>query len=181
MITFDNDRRWREERGLSSHRARRYYLTPQVCVNGHVVNPGVECSPHKTADFCADCGAATVQACSNCKTPIRGELYLEGLGPIGGYEPPNHCHSCGTPFPWTKAKLEAAKEHALEIDGLDDNEKAQLQGAIEDLAVGGARTELGATRFNKLMKKAGQTVGSGLYKVAVDVASEAAKKLLTGL
>jgi hypothetical protein len=96
------------------------------------------------------------------------------------YVPPNHCHNCGSPFPWTKAKLEAAKEHALEIEGLNESERLQLQSTFDDLAADGPRTELAVSRLKKLMKKAGQSVGSGLYKVAIDLASEAAKKGLIG-
>jgi hypothetical protein len=157
------------------------YLTAQICLNGHPITSAMEDAPELAAKFCTVCGAATISACLDCNASIRGYYHVPGVISLSdNYAPPNHCHNCGKAFPWTKAKLEAAKEHALEIDGLNDNEKAQLQGAIEDLAAGGARTELGVTRFKKLMKKAGQTVGSGLYKVAIDVASEAAKKLLTG-
>jgi hypothetical protein len=85
------------------------------------------------------------------------------------YDPPNHCHNCGKAFPWAKAKLEAAKEHVLEVEGLEESEKLQLQNALSDLAAGGPRTELAVSRFKRLMKKAGQSVGSGLYKVAIDL------------
>jgi len=45
------------------------------------------------------------------------------------------------------------------------------------LAAGGPRTELAASRFKSLMGKAGQ---GGLYKVVLDVATEAAKKAIMG-
>jgi len=92
----------------------------------------------------------------------------------------NYCYSCGTAFPWTIAKIAAAKEHAAEIEGLDEAEREQLREAIDDLAAGGARTDLAASRFKRLMKKAGVEFGSGLYKVVVDVASDTAKKLMIG-
>jgi hypothetical protein len=47
---------------------------------------------------------------------------------------PSYCHSCGTAFPWTVAKIAAAKEHAAEIEGLDEAERKELQEAIGDLA-----------------------------------------------
>ena len=65
-------------------------------------------------------------------------------------------------------------------DFAEEAEKLQLQSAIEDLASDGPRTELAVTRFKQLMMKAGQSVGTGLYKVAIDLASEAAKKTLLG-
>jgi hypothetical protein len=94
--------------------------------------------------------------------------------------PSSYCYSCGTAFPWTTVKIAAAKEHAAEIEGLDDAERKQLQDAIEDLAASGPRTDLAASRFKRFMKKAGVAVGNGLYKVVLEVASDAAKKALMG-
>jgi hypothetical protein len=156
------------------------YLTAEVCLNGHPTTDAIERWPERTAKFCAECGVGTIRECPACNVPIRGYHQVPGVILGSEYHPPNHCHNCGTAFPWTTAKIAAAKEHAAEIEGLDDAEKAKLQGAIADLAAGGARTELAASRFKGLMKKAGQTVGSSLYKIVVDVASEAAKKALTG-
>jgi len=48
------------------------------------------------------------------------------------------------------------------------------------LAAGGARTDLAAGRFRDLMRNAGVAVSSGLDKLVVDVASDAAKKVLMG-
>jgi len=93
---------------------------------------------------------------------------------------PSYCHGCGRAFPWTTAKIKAAKEYAAEIEGLDDAERKQLQQAIDDLAAGGPRTELAASRFKRLMKKAGVAVGGRVYKVFVDVASDVAKKAIMG-
>src|SRR5437868_13754005 len=104
------------------------------------------------ARFCPECGAETIRACPKCNAALRGDHIIAGmLSPIT--VPANHCHGCGTAFPWTTAKIEAAKEHAAEIEGLDGVEKVQLQGAIADLAAGGARTEIAASRFNRVMKK----------------------------
>jgi hypothetical protein len=157
------------------------YLTAEVCLSGHTTTSRVEDTPELTSRFCPHCGVETIQACPSCKAAIRGDYEVPGVVAIGfAYCPPNHCHNCGTAFPWKTAKLEAAKEHAAEVEGLDATERAQLQGAIDDLAAGGARIDLAASRFKRLMKKAGQTVGSGLYKIVLDVATEAAKKALVG-
>lgn len=160
-------------------REQSRYLTAQVCLNGHTSTDRLERSPESSENFCSSCGAATIRACPTCNTPIRGEYYVPGVVCVGfGYAPPGYCHNCGKAFPWTIAKIAAAKDFASELDGLDNQEKDLLKATIDDLAVDGAKTELAVTRFKKLMKKAGQAVGSGLYKVVVDVASEAAKKLL---
>jgi hypothetical protein len=171
---------WDEERyGLRSEPPSRY-LGAEVCLSGHSTTSGIEYSPELTAKFCATCGAETIRVCPACNASIRGDYHVPGFLSTAEYIPPNHCYNCGTAFPWKTAKVQAAKEHVAEIEELDEGEKNQLQGAIDDLAAGGARTELAASRFKRLMKKAGQTVGSGLYKIVVDVASEAAKKALTG-
>jgi hypothetical protein len=64
------------------------------------------------------------------------------MGNITWMTPPAYCDSCATAFPWTIAKIAAAKEHAAEIEGLSETERKQLQEAIDDLAAGGARTDL---------------------------------------
>jgi len=169
---------WLEARGVSTPSGR--YRSAEVCVHGHLTTGQVEYEPERTAKFCPKCGAATIRMCPKCSVPIRGN-YESNMGDVSYYRsPPNHCHECGTAFPWTSAKLAAAKEHAAELDGLDEAEKTRLQGAIDDLAAGGPRTELAASRFKSLMGKAGQAVGSGLYKIVLDIATEAAKKAITG-
>jgi hypothetical protein len=159
-----------------------YYFTAQICLSGHLITPRIEQYPERGANFCPKCGNETIRNCRSCSTPIRGAYSpYSNLAPRHNhYSPPNHCHECGAAFPWTEAKLVAAKEHALELEGLDEGEKQQLQNTLDDLASDGPRTELGASRFKRLMKKAGQTAGSGLYKIAIDLASEAAKKSLLG-
>lgn len=157
------------------------YMSAEVCLNGHSTTGGIEYSSELTAKFCATCGAETIRTCRSCTATIRGDYYVPGFLSTAEYTPPNHCYNCGAAFPWKIAKVEAAKEQVADIEELDANEKEQLQSAIDDLAAGGARTELAAGRFKRLMKKAGQSVGGGLYKIVVDVASEAAKKALMGL
>jgi hypothetical protein len=166
--------------GLPLPKQESRYFTAQVCLTGHTMTDAIEQSPSLMAKFCDTCGAATIEACPACGARIRGYYHVPNVFTTAQYSPPNHCHNCGEAFPWTKAKIAAAKEHAGELDDLSEDEKKQLQGAIDDLAAGGARTELAVTRFKKLMAKARQSVGSGLYKVAIDVASEAAKKALMG-
>jgi hypothetical protein len=132
------------------------YLTAEVCVNGHCTTRQLEYERALAAKSCPQCGAETIRACADCQAPIRGYREIEGGVRITRDGAPNHCHNCGAAFPWTAAKLAAAKEHATELDGLDEAEKTRLQGAIDDLAAGGPRTELAASRFKSLMSKAGQ-------------------------
>jgi hypothetical protein len=121
------------------------FLTAEVCENGHVTTSAVERYPVRSAKFCPQCGAATLRACPKCEAAIRGQ---EAVPVITNafYQPPNHCHACGAEFPWRIAKLQAAKEHAAELEGLDEHERQQLPGIIDDLASEGPRTELAAGR-----------------------------------
>jgi len=155
------------------------YMRAELCLRGHVITGDVENEPEKTSRFCGQCGADTIQSCPKCGAHLRGDHVYEGKN-ITWMTPTNYCYSCGTVYPWTRAKIAAAKEHAAEIEGLDKTERKQLQEAIDDLVIGGPRTDLAASRFKQFMRKAGVAVGSGLYKVVVDVASDIAKKLLVG-
>jgi hypothetical protein len=155
------------------------YLSAEVCARGHLTTGQLEYEPERAAKFCSRCGAETIRACLGCNAPIRGAYERVG-SVINVRVPPNHCHNCGTAFPWTAAKIAAAKEYAAELQGLDDAEKSRLASAIDDLTVDGPRTELAVNRFKTLMSKAGQAMGSGLYKLVLDVATEAAKKAIMG-
>jgi hypothetical protein len=55
-----------------------------------------------------------------------------------------------------------------------------LKAALRDIGSDTARTELAAARFKRLAKKAGHAASEGLYKIAIDLASEAAKKTILG-
>src|SRR5262249_11289969 len=128
-----------------------FFLTAEVCENGHLTTSAVERQAERLAKFCPQCGAATLRACLKCEAAIQ----RQDARPVitnAFYQPPNHCHACGAEFPWKIAKLHAAKEHAAEIEGLDEQEKQQLPGIIDDLASGGPRTELAADRFKRIMK-----------------------------
>ena len=101
------------------------YMNAELCLNGHLITGDIENEPEKTSKFCRECGAATVRACPECGASIRGDHIYEGT--IAWMTVPSYCHSCGAAYPWTIAKIAAAKEHAAEIEGLDEAERKQLQ------------------------------------------------------
>ena len=171
MLTFDTARQMARANGGQ-------YLSAEVCQNGHLTTSGIELSPGVNAKFCPTCGAATIRACSKCEAPIRGDYYIAGMIDTSIHRPPAFCHNCGDAFPWTAVRIQAAKEHVAEIEELDQPEKEQLQAAIDDLTSEGPRTELAASRFKRLMKKAGPAVGASLQRIIVDVLSDAARKAL---
>ena len=156
------------------------YRTAQVCLNGHTATDRLEESPESAERYCSMCGSPTISACPSCDAGIRGDYHVPGVAAIGfKYSPPNHCYNCGSPFPWTTAKIAAAKEMADELD-LSDQDRETLKGAIVDLSTDSPKTELAAHRFNRIAK-AGKGVAEFLRPIVVDLATDAAKKLISGI
>jgi hypothetical protein len=156
------------------------YCTAQICQNGHVIVTGMETSPDLKADYCKDCGAGTTTKCPACGTPIRGRYDVEGFIGLTEYTAPSFCHACGAAYPWTAAKLEAARELADELDGLTADERESLKGTLDDLVKDTPRTQIASTRFKRLMSKVGQSGASAMRDIIVDVLSEGAKKMIVG-
>jgi hypothetical protein len=154
------------------------YQDAAICRRGHVLT--ADAARHPPAEFCSDCGAAVLEACPKCGVGIRGHFVPPGVTGVGGaFDPPSFCFSCGQPFPWTVEKLLAAKDLADELD-LSADDRATLKTAIDDIATPGPRAEVGAARIKRLAGKAGTVVGRAFWKITVEVASEAAKKILLG-
>ncbi|HUW13292.1 MAG TPA: DUF2321 domain-containing protein, partial [Anaerolineae bacterium] len=94
-----------------------WYDTAQVCLNGHPVNDMVRAAPERNMDFCKECGARTITACQHCKAAIQGEYHVPGVFALGfPYSPPAFCHNCGAAYPWTEARLGAARDLADELN-----------------------------------------------------------------
>ena len=154
------------------------YLTAEVCLNGHATTDRLERSPELSARFCAKCGKATITVCQNCNAGIRGEYYVEGGFVVRRYKPPGYCHECGSPFPWTGAKIAAAKDLADELDELTENDRNTLKKSIDDLSSDSPRTEVAVHRFKRIMNQVGESTVPVIRSLVVDIASETAKKLL---
>lgn len=154
------------------------YYTAQICLNGHMTHSSLEISPEYAEKFCSTCGARTIEACPTCSSSLRGAA----RGHITSSEPPlpSYCADCGTAFPWTTAKLAAAKQLVDEFDELVDAQRDQLKAAIDTLATAGPDAELAASRFKRLTSKVGKAAGSSLQKIVTDVVSESVKKMLLG-
>lgn len=102
------------------------------------------------------------------------------MGGVFG-KPPSFCSDCGEKFPWTAEKLSAAHELADELEDLSADERAKLKASLEDISGGGPRAEAGAARNKRMVGRASSAVGQALWKISIDIASEAAKKILTGM
>jgi len=61
---------------------------------------------------------------------------------------------------------------------LSPNERVELAQTIDDLVRDTPRTSLAATRFNKLMAKAGRVAGQVLLKTVVEIAPATARSHL---
>lgn len=93
---------------------------------------------------------------------------------------PSFCESCGQPYPWTQSKIEAAKE-ILELQtALTAQEKADFNADMNDIVRDVPRTRAAALRIKSLITKLPGAAGSVLRDLFVEVASETAKKIITG-
>lgn len=160
-----------------------WYDTAQICTNGHVINSQSVYLPEHNKKFCDKCGAPTITDCQNCNTPIKG-LYHRSSD-IRAYHPtdlalPSFCPHCGNPYPWTEARLKAARELADELDNLSLEEREILKKSLDDIMVmeDTPQTPVAATRFKKLVAKAGKSAAEAFRKLLVDVLSETAKKII---
>ncbi len=159
----------------------RSYDVAEVCTNGHVTNTAAKARPQHSQKHCQKCGAATITRCPKCNGDIRGEY----RGTVPGlmvdddsFPTPLFCVHCGEPLPWTKGKLDAARELAMEQDGLTLEEQEQLAKSLDDLVRDTPRTAVAATRFKRLLGKAGAGAAGGFKDILVSVVVEAAKKII---
>ena len=152
------------------------YDVAQICINGHVINPSYSSFPQFNQKFCDTCGAPTIINCGYCNTTIRGRYH--GHITIAEFKPPSFCHECGKPYPWTESKLKAAKELSDEFENLTPEERETLKKSLDDIVRDTPQTPVASTRFKKIVAKAGKVAADGLRDILVDIASEAAKKII---
>ncbi len=152
------------------------YDAAQVRVNGHLITTLADSHPEDTSDRCEKCGAATITECPSCGTIIRGHQRHSGV--IGFSFPlPSFCHSCGGPYPWTEAKIRAAKELAQLVEGSPEDKKL-LEASIDELVRDTPAATVAAVRFKSVVAKAGKAVADGFRDILVDILSEAVKKTI---
>jgi hypothetical protein len=154
------------------------YDVAQICENGHVVNDRTQRNPQSNQKYCDDCGKRTITQCPKCSEPIRGHAYYEHGSLANTIPSPNCCIECGNPYPWFETKLLAARELVDMFEELDDADKELLKTSFSDIAHENPKTEVAALKIKKLAAKLKHNGKDMLYKFAVDVASETAKKIL---
>lgn len=153
------------------------YEVGQVCENGHAINGSSQSSPQFNQKHCDKCGAKTITECPSCNTPIRGDYVSPEVILPGTYIPPAYCHNCGKPFPWTTLRIESAIE-LMQEEYPDETET--LKQSINDIIQDTPRTQLGVSRFKKIMARVGAETAGALRDILVDIVSETAKKSIWG-
>ena len=154
------------------------YKSAAVCPNGHVATGDLERSPELVGQFCKDCGGAILTRCPSCNNRIRGRHEVPRLSsPV--YNPPNYCEDCGNAFPWVAAKLAAANDLADELD-ITEADRAKIKQSIGEIARDTQGASLAIIHLKKLLGGASSAVGKAIWKITIDVATEAAKKSMGG-
>lgn len=160
-------------------RGENWQDVAQVCLNGHALNDRTLANPDFNRPHCSRCGSPTITACPSCGTGIPGEYHVPGVAAIGfRYHAPAFCGQCGAAFPWTEARLTAARELSKEVEHLSPREREELAEALPDLIRDVPMTPVAATRFRRLLTKAGGPALGMFRELLVDVMSEAAKKIV---
>ncbi len=159
-----------------------WYDTAQICMNGHVITEYATSSPAAKEDYCHRCGQPTITECKKCNSQIRGYRHISGIGYISTKPPvaPNFCYRCGQAYPWAEAKLNTAKELADELQELSNEDKHTLKESLDDIVKDTPATEVAAMRFKRILAKVGRDAAKALKDLVVDIASEAAKKVIVG-
>lgn len=158
-----------------------WYDTAQICTNGHVINSCLVSIPQHNKNFCDKCGTPTVTNCQNCNASIEGYYHQSNATALIYHTDlplPSFCPECGKPYPWTEARLKAAKELSDELDDLSLEERETLKKSLDDIVRDVPQTTVAATRFKKILAKAGPVVADSFRKILVDVLSETAKKII---
>ena len=157
-----------------------FYEVAQICMNGHVITSLLKMNPIRSQKHCNQCGALTITTCPKCNEQIRGSYYDPEWSKDyeGSYKKPSFCHNCGTAYPWMDSKLKAARDLSDELDNLTQDERDLLKKSLDDIVRDTPQTTVSALRFKKLATKASSIAASALKDILVDIASEAAKKVI---
>ena len=91
---------------------------------------------------------------------------------------PSFCPDCGEPYPWTQAKVKAAKELSDLQEDLSIEERELLKKSLDDIVRETPQTTVAVNQFKRLVAKAGPVAAEGFKKILFDVASEAAKRTI---
>lgn len=157
---------------------RAQYDVAQICLNGHVINSSVKRFPEDNRPFCDSCGMRTITKCQECKSEIPGYQYVPGIISVSPFRTPAFCSNCGAAYPWTESRLQVARELALELEGLAEEERLILEQNLDDIVTDSPRTTLAATKWKLVLSRAGKEAAGIFREVLTDVISETARKII---
>jgi len=167
-VSFDSGRGYVNQTG---------HDVAQVCRAGHLITKFAVSHPEDRSNFCPECSAATMMACESCSFRLEGaDLDIVMLGFT--YVPPKFCPNCGQPFPWTKAREDAANELIDLLDHLSAQERQDMKRDLGDLITEGPRTKVATLRMKLLLAKGGGEARSLLVDVISQSVSETIRKAL---
>ncbi|MHB8601937.1 MAG: DUF2321 domain-containing protein [Nitrosotalea sp.] len=150
----------------------------QICLNGHVITEFAISQPNSCENFCNKCGQPTIRNCPTCEESIRGYRHMTGVIYTSESVAPNFCINCGNSYPWTKIKLDAAKELVQMQSNITSEEQETLNQSIDDIVKDTPRTNIAVLKFKHLMGKVGIETASALKEILIGITTEAAKKAL---
>jgi hypothetical protein len=159
---------------------RSWQDTALVCEKGHLVNGSFLDFPAENTKFCEKCGAINITKCPSCNESIRGNYHIPGILGGGIRTPPDFCHNCGKPYPWTKELIEAANRAIDKAQELDDEEKEDFVKAIEQVRGDSSISQIAAHRIKGYIQKLKRPSVEVIKEVITKVASEAATKIILG-
>ena len=155
-----------------------HWDTAQICLNGHQIVVSIKDYPERMSLFCGQCGEPTITTCKKCNAEIRGRWVRPWAQLELKTVPPGFCHNCGSPYPWTERRLQAARDFANEIEAISQDDRSILTDNLEYVVKDTARTEVAATRVKKVLAKAGKEGTDFARRVLVDLVTETAKKII---
>lgn len=146
----------------------------KICLNGHSI---VESKPIHSKQFCEECGAEMISACPSCNAPIK-EWHYSSDRVVMKPKPinPLYCKNCGSPYPWTKAAIEATILTIQEDAALSEIEQNNLKDSLPDLMSETPRTKLATIRVKKVLISAGEFTADAIRQFIIDFGCELARK-----
>lgn len=151
-------------------------LYAKICLNGHSF---IEYTPLNKEEFCESCGSQLLSKCPKCNNPIK-EWHYNGvvIGAKPKFEKPFFCRSCGKPYPWTEAALEATALMIQEDDELSELERQNLEASLPDILAETPKTQVAIIRVKKAFLSAGKFTTDAIRQFVIDFGCELAKRTL---
>jgi hypothetical protein len=159
-----------------AERNKAWYDNAWMCLKGHVINSMGAEHPERNKAYCPACGAKVIYACQKCATLIQGIYYQPGAITNLTYRPPMYCYNCGKAYPWTLAKIRAAKELTEITTDLTDEQRRELRSTINDIAKNTPRAQPAVERLKRLMSSASQGGVEVVKKVVIEVGTDWVKR-----